>query len=192
VPDEQSVLPDQHGMPSGVQTSPHSQPTQAPPEQTCWYPHQVPSGCVTPVSMQSAPALQAIAPTRHGASGIEQEEPSQHQTHCPPSQMLGGLEPGQQALPSAAGPDSTQTGWPVAHWIAPARQTSGLFHGSVGWQASPAAQGRHSPMKQTEAAPQEVPLESHPPMSVQMGTPARQPVTQPVWQGFSGTQDCQR
>jgi hypothetical protein len=47
-------------------------------------------------------------------------------------------------------------------------------------------------MKQTWSVPQFVPLSSQPPMSVQIGTPALQPVTHPVWHGFCGTHVCQR
>jgi hypothetical protein len=87
VPVEHDVVPAAHGFPPGAHDAPAVHATQAPPLQTKFCPHDVPSAAFVPVSLQAIPpSAQRIVPTLQELVDGTQGEPSVHAAHVPPLQ----------------------------------------------------------------------------------------------------------
>ncbi len=169
------VVPVAQTLPAGVQARPVVQATQLPAEQTRLLPQEVPLATGAPVSVHvGVPAAQDRVPAWHGFAGTH-DVPAAQATQLPVRQT--SLSPHDD--PSGASATTAQTGVPVPHEVRPS------LHVTSGVQARPAAQPTHNPALHTRSAPQEVPLATGIPVSLQIGIPPSH-VRVPVWHGFAG------
>ena len=134
---------------------------------------------VVPVSVQAGePELHDSLPTSQTLTGV-QLVPAAHVTQLPllHTMFAPQLEPLRPLVPR-----SLQTGVPVVQAICP------LWQGLVGEHVAPDWQAPQTPLSQTRFVPQEPPLATLPPVSVQTGVPPEQSSV-PVWQGLDGGQE---
>jgi hypothetical protein len=150
--------------------------TQLPVLHTRFVPQLLPSAWFWFVSVQvGAPVVHVSVPVWHGFVGV-QAPPALQVAQAPLLHTM--FVP--QVVPFARGPDSMHTGEPVAHDVVPA------LHALAGWQLEPAAHDTQVPALQTLSVPQEAPLASALPVSVQ--AMLGEQTVMPAWQGFAGTQ----
>lgn len=169
VPVAHDVVPVTHGFPPGAQEAPWVHETQAPPLQTRFCPHDVPSGAFEPVSLHAIPASEHwIEPTLHEAVDGTQGDPFAHTWQDPALQYMFGPHP----VPLGALPAAVHVATPVAHEMACA------WHEPASLQSAPAPQDTHPPLSHTAPASHVVPFPAVP-TGMHIGWPDDVHVTTP-------------
>jgi hypothetical protein len=163
----------------GVHAVPEVHPLHAPLSQTSPVPQLVPLLTLSPVSLHTAtPVVHEVVPLWHGLVGVH-DAPTVHELHVPLSHtsLVPQLVPLVTLLPV-----SLHTGAPDAQTVDP------VWHTLVGVHDAPTVHELHDPLSHTSLVPQEVPLATFVPVSVQTDMPVEHDVT-PVSHLLGGVHD---